>query len=202
MFFKSREEREQYVIGLYKQGKTIREIAQEVHMSFGSIGSVIRKLTGEQNNKEGIGEQLKVNELSKEAQAFKLFSEGKTSVDAVIQLDITPEEAETLYLEILRLSGLNKLVMMYKESGLDVQLLLNFFRIIKRRGMNDQDIMNVLEFAKEIPYLKDMYEHISLKMWMTLIIKNANSLKNYLFCKTKRVVDRNENFRKVDLYYC
>lgn len=99
MFFKSREEREQYVIGLYKQGKTIREIAKEVHMSFGSIGAVIRKLTGEQNNKEGIGEQLKVNELSKEAQAFKLFSEGKTSVDAVIQLDIKPEEAETLYLE-------------------------------------------------------------------------------------------------------
>jgi hypothetical protein len=50
--------------------------------------------------------------------------------------------------------------MMYKESGLDVQLLLNFFRIIKRRGMNDQDIMNVMEFAKEIPYLKDMYKQL------------------------------------------
>lgn len=60
--------------------------------------------------------------------------------------------------------------------------------------MNDQDIMNVMEFAKEIPYLKDMYEQ--------LVKENANSLKNYLFCKTKRVVDRNENFRKVDLYYC
>ena len=129
-------------------------------MSFGSIGAIIKKLTGEENNKKGIGEQLKVNELSKEAQAFKLFSEGKTSVDAVIQLDIKPEEAETLYLEFLRLSGLNKLVMMYKESGLDVQLLLNFFRIIKRRGMNDQDIMNVMEFAKEILYLKDMYEQL------------------------------------------
>ena len=74
MFFKSREEREQYVIGLYKQGKTIREITQEVHMSFGSIGAVMkkanRKLTGEQNNKEGIGEQLKVNELSKRSSSF------------------------------------------------------------------------------------------------------------------------------------
>ena len=26
--------------------------------------------------------------------------------------------------------------------------------------MNDQDIMNVMEFAKEIPYLKDMYEQL------------------------------------------
>jgi hypothetical protein len=50
--------------------------------------------------------------------------------------------------------------MMYKESGLDVQLLLNFFRIIKRRGMNDQDIINIMEFAKEIPYLKDMYKQL------------------------------------------
>jgi hypothetical protein len=201
MFFNSREEREQYVIALYKQGKTIGEIAQEVHMSFGSIGAVIRKLTGEQNNKEGIGEQLKVNELSKEAQAFTLFSEGKTSVDVVIQLDIKPEEAETLYLGFLRLSGLDKLVMMYKESGLDVQLPLNFFRIIKRRGMNDQDIMNIMEFAKQILYLKDIYEQL-VKDVDDLDYKNANSLKNYLFCKTKRVVDRNENFRKVDLYYC
>ena len=61
MFFNSREEREACVVELYKQGKTIREIAQEVHMSFGSIGAIIRKLTGEDNN--GGGEHLKV-ELS------------------------------------------------------------------------------------------------------------------------------------------
>jgi hypothetical protein len=61
------------VIDLYKQGKTFREIAQEVHMSFGSIGAILRKLTGDENNKEGEGEQQKV-EQSKETQAFKLFS--------------------------------------------------------------------------------------------------------------------------------
>ena len=31
MFFDSRTEREEYVVELYKQGKTIKEIAQEVH---------------------------------------------------------------------------------------------------------------------------------------------------------------------------
>src|SRR5689334_15998495 len=120
MFFNSREEREQEVVELYKQGKTMREIAQEVHMSFGSIGSIIRKLNGEEDNKEEGGEQQKVIDLSKETLAFKLFYEGKTSVQVVIDLDIKPEEAETLYLEFLRLSGLDKLVIMYKESGLDI----------------------------------------------------------------------------------
>jgi transposase len=42
----SKTEKEQRVIELYQQGKTIREIAQEVHMSFGNIGSIIRKFTG------------------------------------------------------------------------------------------------------------------------------------------------------------
>jgi DNA-binding NarL/FixJ family response regulator len=41
----SRTEKEQRVIELYQQGKTTREIAQEVHMSFGNIGSIIRKAT-------------------------------------------------------------------------------------------------------------------------------------------------------------
>jgi transposase len=46
MVFSSRAEREQYVIKLYEQGKTIREIAKEVHMSFGSIGAIIRSSKG------------------------------------------------------------------------------------------------------------------------------------------------------------
>ena len=46
MGFSSRAEREQYVIKLYEQGKTIREIAKEVHMSFGSIGAIIRSSKG------------------------------------------------------------------------------------------------------------------------------------------------------------
>jgi hypothetical protein len=36
----SRTEKGQRVNELYQQGKTIREIAQEVHMSFGDIGSI------------------------------------------------------------------------------------------------------------------------------------------------------------------
>jgi hypothetical protein len=88
------------------------------------------------------------------------YSRGKTSVQIVIQLDIKPEEAETLYLEFLRLSHLDKLVIMYKDSELDIQPLLNLFRIVKQRGMNDQDILNVLKYVKEIPYLKDTYEQL------------------------------------------
>lgn len=43
----NREEKRQLVCQLYKEGKTMRNIAKEVHMSFSDIGSIIKKLTQE-----------------------------------------------------------------------------------------------------------------------------------------------------------
>jgi hypothetical protein len=40
----SREERAQYVIQLYKENKSIREIAKLMHMSFRDIGAITKKL--------------------------------------------------------------------------------------------------------------------------------------------------------------
>jgi DNA-binding NarL/FixJ family response regulator len=42
----NKKEKEQLVIDLHQQGKTIREIAQQVHMSFKDIGSIIRRIDG------------------------------------------------------------------------------------------------------------------------------------------------------------
>jgi hypothetical protein len=75
----NKTEKEQRVIELYQQGKTIREIAREVHMSFGNIGSIIRKgnRTEEDDNKpKEQQDKLPLTTLSKDSQAFKLFSEG------------------------------------------------------------------------------------------------------------------------------
>jgi hypothetical protein len=43
----SREEREQYVIQLYKENKSVREIAKLVHMSFRDIGAITNKVKSE-----------------------------------------------------------------------------------------------------------------------------------------------------------
>ena len=39
----TRQERERLVLDLYNQGKTIREIAKEVRMSFRDIGAILNK---------------------------------------------------------------------------------------------------------------------------------------------------------------
>ena len=51
----TRQEREQAVIDLYNQGKTIRDIAKEVRMSFRDIGTVLKK---EEKEKERQKRQL------------------------------------------------------------------------------------------------------------------------------------------------
>jgi hypothetical protein len=74
----NRTEKEQCVTELYHQGKTIREIAQEVHMSFGDIGFIIKKVTGlDDDNKPKQQDKIPVTTLSKDSQAFALFSEDK-----------------------------------------------------------------------------------------------------------------------------
>ena len=43
----NREEKERYVIQLYKEGKTVRKIAELTHMSFRDIGAIIKKVKAE-----------------------------------------------------------------------------------------------------------------------------------------------------------
>jgi orotate phosphoribosyltransferase-like protein len=61
----SKTEKQQRVIELYQQGKTVREIAQEVHMSFGDIGFIIKKATGPEDDNNNIT----LTTLSKDSQA-------------------------------------------------------------------------------------------------------------------------------------
>ncbi len=53
----SRDEKEQYVIQLYKEGKTIRQIAQLTHMSFRDIGAIIRRYQENLERQSGQSEE-------------------------------------------------------------------------------------------------------------------------------------------------
>ena len=105
----SRVEKEQRVIELYKQGRSIREIAQDVHMSFGDIGSIVRKVTGPEDN------NIPLTTLSKDSQAFALFSDNKKPTEVAIKLDLGADVVERLYQQFWRLQGLYQLNLVYKE---------------------------------------------------------------------------------------
>jgi transposase len=49
----NREERQEYVIQLYKEGKTVRQIAGLVHMSFRDIGAITNKVKLQADRERG-----------------------------------------------------------------------------------------------------------------------------------------------------
>lgn len=81
----TRQRRERLVLDLYyNQGKNTREIAQDVRMSFSAIGAILKKATQEnERSKE------KTEKMSQSAQAYELFSKGKTPIQVAIALNLS-----------------------------------------------------------------------------------------------------------------
>jgi hypothetical protein len=84
----NRHQKKALMIELYKQGKTRRQIAETVHMSFKDIADTINEYIGE--NKP---------EKSKDARAFELFLQGKQSVEVAIELDMPADKVEELHVQ-------------------------------------------------------------------------------------------------------
>jgi hypothetical protein len=84
----NRHQKKALMIELYKQGKTRRQIAETVHMSFKDIADTINEYIGE--NKP---------EKSKDARAFELFLQGKQSVEVTIELDMPADKVEELHVQ-------------------------------------------------------------------------------------------------------
>jgi cytidylate kinase len=76
----TRQEKERLVIELYNQGRTIRDIAREVRMSFRDIGLILKKASGEKEEKQDKEQSL----ISPSSQAYQLFSEGKAPIEVAI----------------------------------------------------------------------------------------------------------------------
>jgi hypothetical protein len=157
----NRTEKEQRVIELYQQGKNIREIAHEVHMSFADIGAIERKVKGLQDDDGKSKEQQDKapSTLSKDSQAFALFSDGKKPIEVAIKLDLKADVVDRLYQQFWKLEGLYQLNLIYKEIWRYLPSFLNLFKIMKQqKTMSEQNVVDALKFGKELPHLKDQFQ--------------------------------------------
>src|SRR5215204_1535643 len=121
----TRQERERLVLDLYyNQGKTYREISKEARISPRDIRVILNKAIEEKTKEEeGINQQdnngaeknQQDQHLSLSAQAYKLFSEGKTPLEVAIALNLRESEATKFYREYWKLKNLHNLYMVYEE---------------------------------------------------------------------------------------
>ena len=194
----TKAQKEQYVRELYKQDKTIREIIQRVHMSPRDIGVIIKKVKLEVERERGQLEEkddYDIESKSKITQAIKLFSEGKTPVDVVIGLDLPADEVREIYRQFLGLKNMYKLVEVYDEMQNYLPSLLELFRIIESRGINKNDIIDVLMLINtgQLPYLQKKVANLtSAASWLENEIKKKEYILSTLNSRTRELTYRGD----------
>jgi transposase len=129
----NKHQKKALVVGLYNEGKTRRQIAEVVHMSFKDIADIINEYTGE---------DIQVNkpEKSKDARAFELFLQGKQSVEVAIELDMPADQVEELHVQYWRLSKLDNLEILYHEVEYSLSLLLRLHNLLKDKRITRDKI--------------------------------------------------------------
>jgi hypothetical protein len=153
----SRQEKERLVVDLYNQGKTIRDIAKDLRISFRDIGSILKKASGEMEEKRDIKESL-----SPSVQAYRLFSKGKTPIDVAITLNLSEAETTKYYEEYWDLNQMHELRMVYDEIGGDILHFLKLYRLSKVVHMNPEHVVKLLQIANEyLPVLEMKYKRLT-----------------------------------------
>jgi transposase len=185
------------VIELYKQGKTRREIAEIVHMSFKDIADIINEYNGDDK-------QINKPEKSKDTRAFELFLQGKESVEVAIELDMPADKVEELRVQYWRLSKLDNLEMLYHEAEYSLSLLLRIHSILKdKRITKDKDISDLIELANDgLPNLRARFEVLLNQITALENEKNSLSteilgLKNSLYTNNEIIKKQNVQLRSL-----
>jgi DNA-binding CsgD family transcriptional regulator len=157
MIYLSVKQKEKYVIEARKQGKTYREIAHEYKISPREISRILKKANMELEEKE-----RKKIVLSNTAKALQLYKNGKSPTEVAIKLDLSPEEAQSLYIKYLSLNNLHHLVETFKQFDNDsLQDFINCYEYMKENGISKEQIVETIKISNDLPNIKEEYQEIS-----------------------------------------
>ena len=118
-------EKEKRVIELYKEGKTIREIAQVIHMAFRDISQIIKKFIEETDENKKLQKIIAIEALS-------LFHHGKKPIEVAISLELGCEETEKIYQQYWRLNNLHILDSIYQEIKGEIANFIDVYYKFKK----------------------------------------------------------------------
>src|SRR5215207_7278186 len=153
----TRQEKERLVIDLYNQNRTYREIAKEVRMCPRDIGTILKKASGEMEEKQNISESL-----SPSTHAYRLFSKGKTPIEVAISLNLSEAETSEYYEEYLNLKQMDELKTVYDEIGGNIVHFLKLYRLSRSAHMNPEHVVNLLQISNEyLPLLEHRHRRLT-----------------------------------------
>jgi hypothetical protein len=162
----TRQEKERLVLELYNLGKTYREISKEARISPRDIGVILNKviedkterLKEEQSDAENNQEHP---HLSLSTRAYKLFSEGKTSLEVAIALNLSESEATEFCREYWKLKQLYNLNTVYEDLKGDIDPFLKLYKLAKRKGIGVRQVVDALNIANnDLPAIEERFNRL------------------------------------------
>jgi membrane-associated HD superfamily phosphohydrolase len=155
----NKKEKQQLVVDLHRQNKTIREIAQQVHMSFKDIGSIIRSIDGHDDDVD----THYFSNKSKATRALYLFKTGKKPIDVAIELDLPSNEVDELQQEFWALNQLPEVALLYDETKNFLSSFLKLYHYLKdRRMLSEEHISKFLRYANhDLPQLTNKIQQLT-----------------------------------------
>jgi hypothetical protein len=165
----SREEKEELVRDLYfNKGKSYHQIAKQARVSPRDIKGIL-----DGGTKGTQKEQAK----SKAAQAYDLFSKGKSPMEVAITLDLRESEVTQLYRESWNLKQIYDLNGIYLETKCDPEPFLKLYRLSKAAGLNVEDIIRIMRIANDNLFsLEYKYQNLKSEVY-SLELEKQNLVK-------------------------
>jgi hypothetical protein len=159
-------------------------------MSFRDISAITKKVELQAARERGyIAEDTEPK--SKESQALKMFSEGRSPVEVAILLDLAADRVRAIYREYWELTGRFDLAQVYDEARSDLRGLLRLHKIIKRLEMEEHDIKKVFELAK--------YNQLELLQWkVQYLAEEVNMLEFQKAKATKDILKLNSAINQLE----
>ena len=123
-------------------------------MSIRDISTILKE---EESKRQKYKHQQQRQELSSEA--YRLFSEGKTTLEVAITLNLPASKVIKLYREYWDLKGLHILNLIYKETNGKIWIVLKLYKeLIKKKRMNIEQVVNAVDIAiHKLPHMESLY---------------------------------------------
>jgi predicted DNA-binding protein YlxM (UPF0122 family) len=160
----SREEKEKMVLDLYyNKGYTYRQITTELRLSPNQIREVIKR---HEAKNDAIVNKKKMLSLS--SQAYKLFDEGKNSVQVAIKLDLPEDQVTQFRLEYWRLRNQYELEKLYMLTKDKVSVLWKIYKeLMIMGGMSIEEVASVMNSGLTFQ-LARLYKELVRKRGMSI----------------------------------
>jgi transposase len=148
----SKEEKERRIIDLYyNQGKTSREIVEELRVSPNYVSAVLKKHEEEENAAAVSKTKHKEEEdkISKQVAAYEQLSEGKNLIQVAIDLKLSEEEVTQFYIGFMNLKRLNGFGIAYEKHIHHIPYILKLCSKAGREGVSTGQLVKLCELVDE-----------------------------------------------------